>query len=108
VLMYAHHDVQAHGRGRRLGQRPFEREQGRGDRLYGARTADDKAGVAVLHLARCGARGTAPGGVTVLVSRAEERSARTACPAPGRFREALRADVVVFADAGHGPRTSRR
>ncbi len=80
---------------------PAERD----GRLYGRGTADDKAGVAV-HLAALRAQldtsaGSLPVGVTVLVEGEEEIGS----PALGDFLTAyadrLRADVVVFADAGN-------
>ena len=100
VLLYAHHDVQPPGDPADWDSDPFTPAE-RDGRLYGRGTADDKAGVAV-HLAALRAHGHAPPvAVTVLVEGEEEIGS----PALGDFLTAyadrLRADVVVFADAGN-------
>jgi acetylornithine deacetylase/succinyl-diaminopimelate desuccinylase-like protein len=100
VLLYAHHDVQPPGQAADWNSDPFEPAE-RDGRLYGRGTADDKAGVAV-HLAALRAHGDElPVGVTVLVEGEEEIGSPALSGFLGAFRDALRADVVVFADAGN-------
>jgi acetylornithine deacetylase/succinyl-diaminopimelate desuccinylase-like protein len=100
VLLYAHHDVQPPGDAADWDSDPFEPAE-RDGRLYGRGTADDKAGVAV-HLAALRAHGDRlPVGVTVLVEGEEEIGSPALSGFLGAFSDALRADVVVFADAGN-------
>ena len=100
VLLYAHHDVQPPGEAADWDSDPFVPTE-RGGRLYGRGTADDKAGVAV-HLAALRTHGDRlPVGVTVLVEGEEEIGSPALVPFLSAFRDALRADVVVFADAAN-------
>jgi len=106
VLLYAHHDVQPPGDPAGWDSDPFQPAE-RDGRLYGRGTADDKAGVAV-HLAALralGAGGIAGGGlpvgVTVLVEGEEEVGSPALRDFLAAYAERLRADVVVFADAGN-------
>jgi acetylornithine deacetylase/succinyl-diaminopimelate desuccinylase-like protein len=104
VLLYAHHDVQPPGDPAGWDTDPFTPAE-RDGRLYGRGAADDKAGVAV-HLAALRALGNAgpgglPVGVTVLVEGEEEIGSPALRDFLTAYADQLRADVVVFADAGN-------
>jgi acetylornithine deacetylase/succinyl-diaminopimelate desuccinylase-like protein len=100
VLLYAHHDVQPPGNPADWDSDPFEPAE-RDGRLFGRGTADDKAGVAVHLAALRSFPEELPVGVTVLVEGEEEIGSPALHDFLAAYADRLRADVVVFADAGN-------
>jgi acetylornithine deacetylase/succinyl-diaminopimelate desuccinylase-like protein len=103
VLLYAHHDVQPPGYVERWSGDPFEPSEHDG-RLFGRGTADDKAG-AVAHVAAVRAwlrtAGELPCNIKVLVEGEEEIGSPGLAGFLDAHATALRADVLLLADAGN-------
>ena len=103
VLLYAHLDVQPAGYLDRWSSDPFEPRAANG-RLFGRGTADDKAGV-IAHLAAVRAwlrtAGELPCNVKVLVEGEEEIGSPGLAGFLAAHADALRADVLLLADAGN-------
>ena len=102
VLLYAHHDVQPPGEEADWASPAFEPTE-RDGRLYGRGTADDKAGV-LAHVAALRTLlptwGPDDGvGVVVFVEGEEEAGSPSFTDFLTRYREQLRADVIVVADS---------
>jgi len=103
VLLYAHHDVQPVGDEALWDTPPFEATL-KGDRLFGRGAADDKAGIMVhvgalrALLATDAAQGL---GLTYFIEGEEEAGSPSFRSFLEKYRELLRADVIVVADSGN-------
>lgn len=102
VLLYAHHDVQPPGEESDWASPAFEPTE-RDGRLFGRGTADDKAGV-MAHVAALRTLlptwGPDDGvGVVVFVEGEEESGSPSFSDFLARYRDLLRADVIVVADS---------
>ena len=100
VCLYAHHDVQPVGDLAEWRSDPWTLT-GRGDRLFGRGTADDKAGIA-LHLATLRAfAGRPPVGVKIFVEGEEETGSPHLDDFMARHGHRLEADAFIVADSGN-------
>lgn len=100
VLLYAHHDVQPPGDASRWASDPFVAEV-RGDRIYGRGTSDDGAGIAVHVGALRAFDGRLPVNVVVFVEGEEEVGSPSFANFLEKYREQLKADVIIVADSGN-------
>ncbi|OLC57142.1 MAG: dipeptidase [Chloroflexi bacterium 13_1_40CM_4_68_4] len=99
VLLYAHHDVQPTGPLSLWKTDPFEPVEKDG-RLYGRGTSDDKCGIA-MHLGALRACDPEPPvGIAVFIEGEEESSSEHLAQYLERYKDLLRCDVVINADAG--------
>ena len=102
VLLYAHHDVQPPGVVANWTSDPFEPVE-RNGRLYARGVCDDKAGV-LAHAAAVKAwldtHATLPCNVKVFIEGEEESGSPNLERFLTTYREDLRSDVFVLADAG--------
>jgi acetylornithine deacetylase/succinyl-diaminopimelate desuccinylase-like protein len=100
VLLYAHADVQPTGPLEEWTTDPFAPTE-RDGRLYARGAADDKAGV-LMHLAVLRAfGGRPPVGVVLFIEGEEEIGSPTLTRLLAQHKDALRADVIVIADAAN-------
>jgi acetylornithine deacetylase/succinyl-diaminopimelate desuccinylase-like protein len=96
VLLYAHHDVQPVAND--WDTDPFEPTI-KGERMYGRGAADDGAGVA-LHVAALRALGEELGvGIAFFIEGEEEIGSDTFGKLLAKYRDELRADVMILADS---------
>jgi len=104
IMLYAHHDVQPEGEPEVWDSTPYEPTL-KGDRLYGRGAADDKAGV-MAHIGAIRAIVEAGGedldvGLVLFVEGEEEFGSRSLHEILRRYRDRLKADVIVVADSGN-------
>jgi acetylornithine deacetylase/succinyl-diaminopimelate desuccinylase-like protein len=104
IMLYAHHDVQPEGEPEVWDSTPYEPTL-KGDRLYGRGAADDKAGV-MAHIGAIRALVEAGGedldvGLVLFVEGEEEFGSRSLHEILRRYRDRLKADVIVVADSGN-------
>lgn len=99
VLLYAHHDVQPTGPRELWHSGPFE-PVAKDGRLYGRGTSDDKCGVVIHAGALRAHQGRPPVGVTVFVEGEEEWGSPNIGKFLDRYKDLLRAEVVILADSG--------
>ena len=100
VLLYAHHDVQPENDHADWDSPPWEPTE-RDGRLYARGAADDKAGI-VAHLGAVRIFGDdLPVNLVMFVEGEEEVGSDTLPALLERFKEDLRADVIVIADSGN-------
>ncbi len=100
VLLYAHHDVQPENDHADWDTDPFVATL-KGDRLYGRGAADDKAGI-VTHLGAVRVLGDeAPVTLRLFIEGEEEVASATLPQLLEKFKEDLRADVIIIGDSGN-------
>jgi acetylornithine deacetylase/succinyl-diaminopimelate desuccinylase-like protein len=100
VLLYAHHDVQPPGDESDWDTPPFEPTE-RDGRLFGRGSCDDKAGIALHQASLLAHDGAPPVGVRVFIEGEEEQGSPNLPAFLDRYADALRADVIILADASN-------